>query len=177
MCLRLSDYKVLHNINFARILSLFSLVFRTSNFWSWRNLIKQLFYSRLLDMRLVIANSAPRASQAIYHLISTAHSWNIPARLLKCVANELANPVSWLFNLLFTRAIVPQLIDGGKLTFLQFIRMVKWVQLLIIGGFHYYLLLGSVKRGYFILLYMTRFFSICMIPIMAFWEGGLLFLN
>ena len=34
---------------------------------------------------------------------------SIPARLLKCVANELANPVSWLFNLSFTRAIVPQL--------------------------------------------------------------------
>lgn len=34
---------------------------------------------------------------------------SIPARLLKCVANELANPVSWLFNSSFTRAIVPQL--------------------------------------------------------------------
>ena len=34
---------------------------------------------------------------------------SIPARLLKCVANELANPVSWLFNLSFTQAIVPQL--------------------------------------------------------------------
>ena len=34
---------------------------------------------------------------------------SIPARLLKCVANELANPVSWLFNLSCTRAIVPQL--------------------------------------------------------------------
>ena len=39
MSLRLSDYKVLHNItsyqvffDFARIFSLFSLVFRTSNF-------------------------------------------------------------------------------------------------------------------------------------------------
>ena len=31
-----------------------------------RNLIKQLFHSRLLDMRLVIANSALRASLAIY---------------------------------------------------------------------------------------------------------------
>jgi len=52
--------------DFARIFSLFSLVFRTSNFWSLRNLIKQLFHSRLLDMRLVIANSALRASLAIY---------------------------------------------------------------------------------------------------------------
>ena len=40
---------------FARICSLFSLVFRTFlNFWSLRNLIKQLFHSRLLDTRLVI---------------------------------------------------------------------------------------------------------------------------
>jgi len=54
----------------------FSLVFRTSNFWSLRNLIKQWFHSRLLDMRLVIANSALRASLAIYHLISNARSGN-----------------------------------------------------------------------------------------------------
>ena len=81
---RLSDHKVLHNIassssfffDFARIFSLFSLVFRTSNFWSFRNLIKQLFHSCLLDMRLVIANSALRASLAIYDLISNALSWN-----------------------------------------------------------------------------------------------------
>ena len=41
-------------------------------------LIKQLFHSRLLDMRLVIANSALRASLAIYHvtLISNARSRN-----------------------------------------------------------------------------------------------------
>ena len=39
-------------------------------------LIKQLFHSRLLDMRLVIANSALRASLAIYHLTSNARSWN-----------------------------------------------------------------------------------------------------
>ena len=83
MSLRLSDHKVLRNItfsssffDFARIFSLFSLVFRTSNFWSLRNLIKQLFHSRLLDMRLVIGNSALRASLAIYHLISNARSWN-----------------------------------------------------------------------------------------------------
>ena len=62
--------------DFARIFSLFSLVFRTSNFWSLRNLIKQLFYLRLMDTRLVIANSALRASLAIYYLISNAHSWN-----------------------------------------------------------------------------------------------------
>ena len=40
-----------------------------SIFWR-RFLKKQLFHSRLLDMRLVIANSA------IYHLISNARSWN-----------------------------------------------------------------------------------------------------
>ena len=41
-----------------------------------RNLIKQLFHSRLLDMRLVIAISALRVSLAIYHVMSNAHSWN-----------------------------------------------------------------------------------------------------
>ena len=78
MSVRLSDHKVLNNIassssfffDFARIFSLFSLLFRTSNFWSLRNLIKELFHSRSLDMRLVIAN------MAIYHLISNARSWN-----------------------------------------------------------------------------------------------------
>ena len=66
--LRLSDHKVLHNMvsssgfffNFAWIFSLFSHGFRTSIFSSLRNLIKQLFHSRLLDMSLVIANSAVR---------------------------------------------------------------------------------------------------------------------
>ena len=60
---------------------LFSPFFRSffvlPNFWSLRKLIKQLFHSRLLDMRLVIANSALRALLAIYHLISNARSWNI----------------------------------------------------------------------------------------------------
>ena len=60
--------------DFARIFSLFSLVFRTLNLI--RNLIKQLFQSRLLDLRLVIANLALRASLAIYHFMSNAHSWN-----------------------------------------------------------------------------------------------------
>ena len=70
MSLRLSDGKVLHNIasfcDFARNFSLSSIVFRT-NFWGLRNLIKQLFHSRLLDERLVIAI---RTSLAIYHLIA-----------------------------------------------------------------------------------------------------------
>ena len=65
--LRMSDLKVLHIItsslsffDFTRIFTLFSLVFRTSKFLELMNLIKQLFHSRLLDMRLVIANSARR---------------------------------------------------------------------------------------------------------------------
>ena len=62
--------------DFARIFSLFSLIYSTWNFWNLRNLMKQLFHSRLLDMRLVIANWAVRASLAIYHLISNARSWN-----------------------------------------------------------------------------------------------------
>ena len=43
--------------NFATIFSLFLLVFHISNFWSLTNLMKQLLHSRLLNMRLVIANS------------------------------------------------------------------------------------------------------------------------
>ena len=37
-------------------------------------LIKQLFHSCLLDMRLVIANSALRVSLPIYHLTLTLHT-------------------------------------------------------------------------------------------------------
>ena len=85
MNLRLSDHKVvtytashLHKVffDFARVFSLFSLVLPTSNFWSLRNLMKQLLHSRFLDMRLVIANSALHALLAIYHLIANARSWN-----------------------------------------------------------------------------------------------------
>ena len=80
-----SDHQVLHNIASSSSSSFsislgFSPFFRSyfvlPNFWSLRNLIKQLFHSRLLDMRVVIANSALRASLAIYHLISNARSWN-----------------------------------------------------------------------------------------------------
>ena len=62
--------------DFARIFSLFSPIFRPANFWSLRNLMKQLSHSRLLDMRLVIVNSMLHASLAIYYLISNARSWN-----------------------------------------------------------------------------------------------------
>ena len=51
--------------------SLFSLFYILGAF-----LIKQVFHSHLLNMRLVIANSALWASLAIYHLISNARSWN-----------------------------------------------------------------------------------------------------
>ena len=58
---------------FGRFYSLLSLFFYI-NFGGVFN--EQLFHSRLLDMRLVIANSALRASLAIYHLISNARSSN-----------------------------------------------------------------------------------------------------
>ena len=60
-------------LGFARF---FARISYFLNFWSLRNLIKQLFHSRLLDMRLVIVNWALRASLAIYLLISNARSWN-----------------------------------------------------------------------------------------------------
>ena len=74
----------LHNIASVLINFFFSLGFarffaRISyflNFWSLRNFITQLFHSRLLDTRLVIANSTLRASLAIYRLTSNARSWN-----------------------------------------------------------------------------------------------------
>ena len=67
MSLRLSDHKVLHNIasSSSFSISLPLLVILTSKFWSLRNLIKQLFQSGLLDMRLVIANSYPMRAHGI----------------------------------------------------------------------------------------------------------------
>ena len=44
---------------------------------NWKRKHNTVFHSRLLDMRLVIANSALCASLAIYHLISNARLWNI----------------------------------------------------------------------------------------------------
>ena len=83
MSLRLFDHKVVtqHRI----FIKFFSVSLRFSCFFGsyfvlqifgLRNLIKQLFHSRSLDMRLVLANSALRASLSIYHLISNARSWN-----------------------------------------------------------------------------------------------------
>ena len=70
--LRLSDHKALHNIassssffDFARIFSLFSLVFRTSKFLDFKEFNKTIIHSRLLDMRLVIANSYPTRAHGI----------------------------------------------------------------------------------------------------------------
>ena len=61
------------SLGFSR---LFRSYFVLQIFGVLRNLIKQLFHPRLLDMTMVIANSAIRASLAIYHLISNARSWN-----------------------------------------------------------------------------------------------------
>ena len=74
MTLRLPDHtEVLHNI--ATSSSFFSIslgfspflraYFELQNFWSLRNLIKQLFHSRLLDIRPVIANSYPTRAHGI----------------------------------------------------------------------------------------------------------------
>ena len=105
MSLRLSDHKALQNIassssfffDFARIFSLFAPVFRISNFWSLRNLIKQLFHSRLLDTRLVIGNLALHASLAIYHLISKGER---PSKRLVLSKNKvkLPNPAIIVFQ-------------------------------------------------------------------------------
>ena len=85
MSLRLSDHKVLHNIasvliKFFRfrsdLLAFFARISYFLHFWSLSNLIKQVFHSRLLNMRVVIANSALRTSLTIYNLISNARSWN-----------------------------------------------------------------------------------------------------
>ena len=82
MSLRLSDHQVLHNIasssrffDFSRICSLFSLVIGSSKLLEFKEFNKTIF-PLLLDMTLVIADSALRASLAIYHLISNARSWN-----------------------------------------------------------------------------------------------------
>ena len=76
MSLHLSDHQVLHNIAGFKFFSIslgFSRFFRSyfalPNFWSWRNLIKQLFHSRLLDTRLVIAQlGATRLVKPAAHL-------------------------------------------------------------------------------------------------------------
>ena len=77
MSLRLSDDKVLHNIasssSFFRCLSDFLAFFAPISYFKFLE-FKEFNKTRLLDMRLVIANSALRASLAIYHLISNARS-------------------------------------------------------------------------------------------------------
>ena len=84
MSLRLSDHEVLHNIassssffDFARIFSLFSLLFRTSKVLEFKEFNKTIIPFALVGYESgFIANSALRASLAIYHLISNARSWN-----------------------------------------------------------------------------------------------------
>ena len=108
MSLRLSDHKALHNIasslqvffDFARIFSLFSLVFRSSNFWSLRNLIKQLFRSRLLDMRLVIANSPSHIQRAHGIIVK----YTVLAELIKSI--ELHYPMIQFFIKSLSRVLV-----------------------------------------------------------------------
>ena len=79
---RLSDtrcYTTSHLQVFFRFRTDFLALFARISYFTFlefRNLITQLFHSRLLDMRLVIANSVLRASLAIYHLISNARSCN-----------------------------------------------------------------------------------------------------
>ena len=83
MSLRLSDHQVLHNIassssffDFARIFSLFSLVFRTSKLLEFTEFNKTIISFALVGYEMIIANSALRASLSIYHLISNARSLN-----------------------------------------------------------------------------------------------------
>ena len=63
MSLRLSDHKVLHNI--ASSSSFFAISLGFSRFFFFLRNLKQLLHSPWLDIRLVIANSALRASLAI----------------------------------------------------------------------------------------------------------------
>ena len=78
--------------DFVWIFSLFSLVGRISNFWSLRNLIKQLFHSRLLDMRLLI--SYPTRAHGIivnYEVVGSVRFLScvcfIVAAILELIAN------------------------------------------------------------------------------------------
>ena len=70
MSLRLSDHNIASSVffNFVWIFSFFFARISYFKFLELRNLIKQLFHSRLLDMRLVIANSALRASYLPSHI-------------------------------------------------------------------------------------------------------------
>ena len=97
MTLRLPDHtEVLHNI--ATSSSFFSIslgfspflraYFELQNFWSLRNLIKQLFHSRLLDIRPVIANSYPTRG----HGIIVNYSWYI------CISNYDIRPQTSLMT-------------------------------------------------------------------------------
>ena len=81
----LSDHKALQNIAYSSIFFRFRLDFlafcaRISyfKFLEFKEFNKTIIVllKRLLDTRLVIANSGLCASLAIYHLTSNARSWN-----------------------------------------------------------------------------------------------------
>ena len=85
MSLHLSDHKVVYTTSIASSSSFFRfpsdfLAFFAGisyfKFLEFMEFNKTIFHSRLLDMTLVIANSALHAWLAIYHLISNARSWN-----------------------------------------------------------------------------------------------------
>ena len=102
MTLRLSDYKVLQNIasvliKFFRfrsdLLAFFPRISYYLNFCSLRNLIKQLFHSRLLDMRLVIANSYPTPAHGIIVNYS-CNCWNERFENWKFIVGCSRSPVT-----------------------------------------------------------------------------------
>ena len=72
---RISSHQVF--FDFARICSLFPLVFRTSKFLELKEFNKTIIAFALVGYETgYIANSALRASLAIYHLIYNARLWN-----------------------------------------------------------------------------------------------------
>lgn len=62
------------------------------------NWLKQVFHSCLLDVRLAIANSILCTSFAIYHPISTTHSWNncqLPSIKYFCLHTHWSKHIKW----------------------------------------------------------------------------------
>ena len=118
VCLITRFYTTLHLhqvfCDVALIFSPFSLVFRTSNSWSLRNLINPLFHSRLLDMRLVIADSAPRASLAIHQGVYDAEKFR-RRRGQVMIASSLERVLQNDLTKLRTHARASRCPIGGKL--------------------------------------------------------------
>ena len=102
MSLRLRDHHVLHNIasvliTFFSISLGFAHFFRSyfvlSKLLELRNFIKQLFHSRLMDMRLLIANSYPTRAHGMMgplqvsdHMVQKPPHWNA-----NCALGHLIN--------------------------------------------------------------------------------------